>query len=146
MSKNKLKKSTKQILVIASILTVVSLMLLIAKTTSLLSSSDKPDFVLAGSVKGTPSIVLDDQATIGTIESVDYATCSPGSHSVSLPLGSNSYVFIGKQKDKCILYMGGEIENPRWDGRLYERCEIPTSLGTTTNGLGDISQYCVDNR
>lgn len=108
-----------------------------------ISLGNNPKYVKAGSIKGMPSIEYSEPNR--AISSVDYGQCNPGSHDSYRAFGSDHYVFLGIEDGKCVFYKGGETENPGWDGKLHTRCEVPTFLGKTVRGLGDISQYCLEN-
>jgi hypothetical protein len=80
----------------------------------------------------------------------DFNECSRGSEDVAFGFGSTSFAFEGIVNGSCNFYLGTEIENPRWDGALDTKCEVPININTkefpvTANGIqfGDfIAQYC----
>lgn len=86
---------------------------------------------------------LDDNVVI------DFESCYVGGERISVPFGSTTIKIIGKTGENCTIVYGGEVENPDWDGRLPNTCNIPTDLGKldfekTSYGvdLMPISNYC----
>ena len=68
---------------------------------------------------------------------VDYANCSRGHDSVSYGLGHTVFAFEGISNGTCVFHMGGEIEDPRWDGALPTTCRVPTSEGKQKYAVRD---------
>lgn len=98
-----------------------------------------------------------DDLSINTISEVNtkilinFDICSPTIRRVSVAFGSTTIEIQGKEGDFCKLNYGGEVENPNWDGKLLNKCEVPTSLKlitfTKSNygvDLSQIQQYCTD--
>ena len=105
----------------------------------------------AGSIPGEPSVTqtFDESGSEVTMVIIDYATCNRGSTSITFAFGSEHFVFEGKQGDNCLFYLGGEMENPRWDGSLAKQCEVPINLGAQYYNVGRygadmkaIESYC----
>jgi hypothetical protein len=52
---------------------------------------------------------------------LDLETCAQGRYAVDLPLGS-AWVAVVQSADRCELWLGGETENPRYDGSPSQYC------------------------
>ena len=81
--------------------------------------------------------------------SIDFASCQPMTNQIDVALGSTTYQIVGKSGSNCLMNYGGEVENPRWDGKLPNHCKIPLSLGSKSFYAGNmgvdftsISKYC----
>lgn len=84
---------------------------------------------------------------------IDLAACVPGRYFASLPLGS-AWVVVAPAADAsagCNVWLGGETENPRYDGSASQYCAFPTSCSPATltvsaGGGGpahvDLASYC----
>ena len=78
---------------------------------------------------------------------IDPSNCQDGAWSVALPLGS-AYVHVHRRNDGCEMWLGGETENPLYDGTPTQYCRFPTSCLplTPTHGNGGPAQlyspYC----
>lgn len=83
-----------------------------------------------------------------TMVNINFKQCTPDMETVYVALGSTNIVIKGKENNKCIMYYGGEIENPRYDESTPYRCEIPTSTNQrfpkTQVGVdfSEIDKYC----
>lgn len=96
---------------------------------------------------------------------IDFGACTPCKGSEGFNLGSFHYRIEGKSENICKFRFGTEVENPNWNGRLNNYCEVPISTGlsifeenkseTSKTGLiisleigynmEKISQYCQRN-
>jgi len=56
----------------------------------------------------------------GTFE-IDLGDCAYATHRAALPLGS-AWVLVHPTGDHCELWLGGETENPRYDGSPSQYC------------------------
>ena len=72
---------------------------------------------------------------------INFDVCSPQTHRIDAGFGSTTIEVIGKDGQMCSINYGGEVENPNWDGKLTNKCQVPTSLQTMTF---DISNFGVD--
>lgn len=63
------------------------------------------------------------------IVTVNFGKCTLDIATIFVGFGSTLIEVRGKQGDKCLMYLGGEVENPSYDGRLGTRCEVPISIG-----------------
>ena len=61
-----------------------------------------------------------------TTVNINFEQCTPDMEVVYVALGSTHIVIKGKEDNKCIMYYGGEVENPNYNGSMTKRCEIPT--------------------
>lgn len=82
---------------------------------------------------------------------INFDQCSPITRRINVAFGSTTIKIQGKDGDICELYYGGEVENPNWDGKLPNKCRVPTNSGTLTfakSGYGvnlsAIQQYCTN--
>lgn len=80
---------------------------------------------------------------------IDFAKCTPDVRRYDVNFGSTTIEIKGKSKSLCSMNYGGEVEDPRWDGKLSFACRVPTSLGQkefTKNSegidLSPLQQYC----
>lgn len=80
---------------------------------------------------------------------VDPAVCSEGKWLAWLPLGS-AFVHVHAREDgDCEVWLGGETENPMYDGSPTQYCRFPPSCAPVTAGAGRggpafiDSPYCV---
>jgi hypothetical protein len=73
---------------------------------------------------------LQDSAD-GAFIIVDFELCASDKRRFDVDFGSTTVEVVGTvdDGDTCVVNLGGEIENPRWDGILDTHCEVPTSLG-----------------
>lgn len=63
---------------------------------------------------------------------VDFGTCTPCKGSEGFNLGSFHYRIEGKSENVCKFRYAMEVENPNWNGRLNNYCEVPISMGLST--------------
>lgn len=61
---------------------------------------------------------------------IDFAACEPGGGSTYSAFGSEHYLIEGRRGTVCVVHVGGETENPAWDGALTTMCKVPRSEGT----------------
>ena len=84
-----------------------------------------------------------------TTVNINFEQCTPDNEVVYVGLGSTHIVIKGKENNKCIMYYGGEVENPRYNGSMSFRCEIPTntyqqfSKEAVGVDFSEIDKYCV---
>jgi hypothetical protein len=80
---------------------------------------------------------------------INFKQCTPDREVFWVAFGSTHIMIKGLENDKCIMYLGGEIENPNYDGSTSNRCEIPInsiqSFATTNYGVNfsEITKYCL---
>lgn len=55
---------------------------------------------------------------------IDTTNCGTARYSSSLPLGS-AWVHVTKEADRCLVWLGGETENPAYDGMPTQHCDFP---------------------
>jgi hypothetical protein len=60
---------------------------------------------------------------------LDFGQCQPGRARIDVAFGSVTFELKGRSGQFCLLDYGGEVEDPRWDGKLTTTCRVPTSLG-----------------
>jgi hypothetical protein len=81
---------------------------------------DVPEY--SSSIKVNDSNYLDDAR-------INFGTCVPGKASTTRGFGSDHAIIKGIEDNICVIYLGGETENPGWDGRLSIQCRVPTKKG-----------------
>ncbi|MDO8559498.1 MAG: hypothetical protein Q7S23_00470 [bacterium] len=93
---------------------------------------------------GVSTIQVTEQSVV-----IDFAVCQPQERRVDVAFGSTTFRVEGLREGKCALRIGGEVEDPNWDGSLPTVCEAPASLGTVQFPKGQtgvdysgIQQYC----
>ena len=59
---------------------------------------------------------------------IDLKRCDNASQHISLPLGSESFRVIGRDRDRCVI----EYEREREQGYARTRCRVPVGLGKLT--------------
>lgn len=98
----------------------------------------------------SPSVKAETNGIYQDRISIDFDSCIPGKASVGVAFGSDHVVVKGSEGEDCILYLGGERENPRWDGRLSIKCRVPQSKGIQQfsslrfDFLSEYTLLCVD--
>ena len=85
----------------------------------------------------------------GEVVMINFSLCKPERKSFAVAFGSTTIQTLGIEDDVCQLKYGGEIENPKWDGKLDTTCDVPTNQGivsfsTTNEGINfaSIEKYC----
>jgi hypothetical protein len=80
---------------------------------------------------------------------INFSLCKPEEKRFDVAFGSTTIQIVGKSDNLCVFKYGGEVENPKWDGKLDTTCEVPLNQGTatfnTTNtgiDFSSIKQYC----
>ena len=98
--------------------------------------------VVAASARSTPARAQGRApgAPPGMV-TIDFRACRHHGERVWTAEGSTTYLVLGVQGMACRMRYGGEVEDPRWDGRLPIVCLVPRRLGSIAFG---ISPYRVD--
>jgi hypothetical protein len=78
----------------------------------------------------SPSVKTEYSGAILDKVYIDFGSCIPGKASVYVAFGSDHVIVTGLEGEDCILYLGGERENPRWNGQLSIRCRVPQNKGS----------------
>jgi len=74
------------------------------------------------------SIVCQTQDNYQGTLVLDFRSCVPERNAISFSHGSTIYE-LKKERRKCRLKYGTEIEDPLWDGFLNTTCLIPKRMG-----------------
>lgn len=111
---------------------------------------DRQEFV---DQKTTAQVYDASNTTLQRIDNlivIDFALCKPDRKRFSVSFGSTTIQIIGVKEGFCELKYGGEVENPKWDGKLPNFCRVPVSLGIVefpTHQYGAdysaIGEFCV---
>lgn len=101
------------------------------------------------------SYIKADNISSPTIEEVEggvklnFELCQKMQQTVTVAFGSTTIQVTGKKGSNCQMNYGGEVENPKWDGKLTTSCLVPINQGIqifplTNYGVNfdTISQYC----
>lgn len=79
----------------------------------------------------------------------NFSLCKPEKKRFDVAFGSITIQIVGKSDNLCVFKYGGEVENPKWDGKLDTTCEVPLNQGiatfnTTNTGIdfSSIKRYC----
>lgn len=79
----------------------------------------------------------------------NFSLCKPEEKRFDVAFGSTTIQIVGKSDNLCVFKYGGEVENPKWDGKLDTTCEVPLNQGiatfnTTNTGIdfSSIKRYC----
>lgn len=134
MTKKHKKDSSLVILIVcavaAAIMSTAGIVYFLTHPELKTSAKDRPTYVkdLSNpesfrSDKNNPTVYQPSTSTV----TVDFAVCQQGFDSFSFDFGSTHFYFDGIQNGSCHFYMGTEIENPSWDGKLRTECTVPTS-------------------
>lgn len=83
---------------------------------------------------------------------IDFAACKPTVLGWDGRLGSTTAQLVGPSRHGCVMLLGSEIENPRWDGFLDRTCIVPASFGqfqverspTVGADFSALNDYCVE--
>ncbi len=80
---------------------------------------------------------------------INFAKCIPDKKTFAFGFGSGTIQIVGFADDVCQIKYGGEIEDPKWDGKLNTTCGVPVNKGTlyfqTDNysiDFSSIKKYC----
>ena len=80
---------------------------------------------------------------------INFAKCNPEKKTFAFGFGSSTVQIVGIADDVCQIKYGGEIEDPKWDGKLNTACDVPVNKGSlyfqTDNysiDFSSIKRYC----
>jgi hypothetical protein len=96
------------------------------------------------------SITLIPESGPTTHFKVDFSVCKVGRESVYFGLGHTVFNFSGISNRNCNFEFGSEIEDPRWNGAMTNRCSIPASFGERkyeamdfVGNAEELQEYCI---
>ena len=75
---------------------------------------------------------------------IDTANCGTARFSSSLPLGS-AWLHTTKEADRCLVWLGGETENPAYDGLPTQHCNFPLNCETFSVQVGSGGPATLDS-
>ena len=80
---------------------------------------------------------------------INFSLCKPEKKHFDVAFGSTTIQILGITSKVCKLQYGGEVENPKWDGKLDTTCQVPINQGTLVFQIKNegidfstIKQYC----
>lgn len=80
---------------------------------------------------------------------IDFGKCTTDFRRFDVMFGSTTINVNSMLGDACIIFIGGEIENPDHDGKPHTKCEVPRSTGVLSFAKTDtgvdmtpIQSYC----
>ncbi|RLB50315.1 MAG: hypothetical protein DRJ42_19165 [Deltaproteobacteria bacterium] len=96
-------------------------------------------------------VSMDDlmSVTVSGSYAFDPGACPSEQWFTALPLGSAFARVSGAEDRSCEIWLGGETENPMYDGSITQYCRFPAGCTPVTVTLGDggpariDSPYCV---
>ena len=102
--------------------------------------SGKPLLLLcAGLISGLFTAIECLASEVDKKVEIDFDSCAPTWRRVDAAFGSITYEIVGTSREGCVMLVGGEVENPRWDGHLDKIYVIPVTLGRVvfeSTGMG----------
>ena len=99
---------------------------------------------IQGDIKNPNRTITED----GNKVNINFKQCTPDRRKINVSFGSTHIVIKGLEDNRCIMYLGREIENPNYDDSTPNRCEIPVdsiqSFTKQNNGVdfSEIDKYC----
>jgi hypothetical protein len=90
---------------------------------------------------------ISDIADFGRRKQLNVRDCNRGTATSWGPQGSTHYRVFSIYDGKCIFQIGYEVENPTYQGEMFEECAIPTDVivdqfDRFSNSPLNIAEYC----